>query len=82
MEVPQGKRDQDRKQDSSPGLKTLNVNISSFLSTMESFLLRLELHICKLTVNKDHDLKFCLKAKLIQRLEVCCKYCMVLRAVS
>ena len=36
---------------------------------MKSFLLRLELHICKLTVNKDHDLKFCLKAKLIQRLE-------------
>ena len=27
---------------------------------------RVEIHICKLTVNVDHDLKFCLKVKLVQ----------------
>ena len=36
---------------------------------MTPFLLRVELHICKLTLNIDHDLKFCLKVKLVQRRE-------------
>ena len=36
---------------------------------MESFMLRLELHICKLTVDIDYELKFCLKVKLVQRHE-------------
>ena len=31
MEVPQGKTDQDREQDSFPGLKTLNMNINTIL---------------------------------------------------
>ena len=54
MEVPQGKTDQDREQDSSPGLKTLNMNINTILT------LTLELlHIWMFTVNIDHDLKFC-----------------------
>ena len=43
MEVPQGKTDQDREQDRSPGLKTLNMNISTYYSTMRSFMLRVEL---------------------------------------
>ena len=30
---------------------------------------RVELHICKLTANIDHNLNFCLKVKLVQRLE-------------
>ena len=29
-------------------------------------MLRVEIHICKLTVNVDNDLKFCLKVKLVQ----------------
>ena len=62
MEVPQGKTDQDREQDSSPGLKTLNMNINIYYSTMRSFMIRVELpHIWKFTVNIDPDLKFCLK---------------------
>ena len=70
MEVPQGQTDQDREQDSSPGLKTLNMNISTYYSTMRSFMLRVELpHILKFTVNIDHDLKFYLKVKLVQRHE-------------
>ena len=32
-------------------------------------MLRLELHICKLTVDIVYDLKFCLKVKLVQRHE-------------
>ena len=36
---------------------------------MTSFVLRVELHICKLTLNTDHGLKFCLKVKLVQRRE-------------
>ena len=31
MEVPQGKTDQDREQESSPGLKTRNMNTCIFL---------------------------------------------------
>ena len=31
MEVPQGMTDQNREQDSSPGLKTLNMNIGTIL---------------------------------------------------
>ena len=30
---------------------------------------RVELHICKLTANIDHNLNFCLKVKLVQRHE-------------
>ena len=70
MEVPQGQTDQDREQDSSPGLKTLNMNINIYYFTMRSFMIRVELpHIWKFTVNIDHDLKFCLKVKLVQRHE-------------
>ena len=36
---------------------------------MTSFLLRVELHICKLTLNIDHDLKLCLKVKSVKRHE-------------
>ena len=36
---------------------------------MTPFMLRVELHICKLTLNIDHGLKFRLKVKLVQRRE-------------
>ena len=32
-------------------------------------MLRVELYVCKLNVDIDHDLKFCLKVKLEQRHE-------------
>ena len=36
---------------------------------MTPFMLGVELHICKLTLNIDHGLKFRLKVKLLQRRE-------------
>ena len=46
----------------------MNMNINTF-PQVKFLMPRVELHICKLTANIDHNLNFCLKVKLVQRHE-------------